>query len=59
MRSVSRLLLHPPLCREIEALAEASIPFDARGHVGWDVDYVRPMVEDPQEMESDADQEDE
>ena len=49
--SVSRLLLHPPLCREIEAPAEATIPFDARGRVGWDVDCVHPMVEDPQESE--------
>ena len=54
--SVSRLLLHPPLCREIEAPADAIIPFDARGRVGWDMDSVRPMVQDPQEMESDADQ---
>ena len=55
-RSVSHLLLHPPLCREIEAPAEATIPFDARGRVGWDVDSVSSPVQDPQEMESDADQ---
>ena len=55
-RSVAHLLLYPPLCREIESPADASIPFDARGHDGWDVDSVRPMVQDPQEMESDTDQ---
>ena len=55
--SVSRLLLRPPLCREIEAPAEASIPFDARGRVGWDVDSVSPMVEETQENESGDDEE--
>jgi len=55
--SVSRLLLHPPLCREAEAPAEASIPFDARGRVGWDVDSVSPMVEETQENESSGDDE--
>lgn len=58
-RSLSRILLNPPLCPEMEKCPKASISFDARGHVGWDTDCVAisPLVEDEQKEESDAEKE--
>jgi len=40
----------PPLCSEIET-EKASIPFDARGRDGWDVDSVVQMTESMEESE--------
>ena len=39
-RSVSRLLLNPPLCRDMQTAAETSVAFDARGREGWDIGSV-------------------
>jgi hypothetical protein len=39
-RSVCRLLRVPPLCREMQTTAKASIVFDARKRAGWDASDV-------------------
>ena len=51
--SMYRILQKPPLCSEMET-EKASIPFDARGRDGWDVDSV--VTESIEESESEEDE---
>lgn len=51
--SMHRILQKPPLCSEIET-EKSSIPFDARGRDGWDIDSV--MTESMEESEGEEDE---
>ena len=57
-RSVSDILLQPPLCHEMQTAAKTSLSFDARGRHGWDIDSVQPMNEDPQEASESHEEDD-
>ena len=50
--SMHRILQKPPLCSEMET-EKASIPFDARGRNGWDVESMVLMTESMDESEGD------
>ena len=52
--SLHRILQKPPLCSEMET-EKASIPFDARGRDGWDVDSVQ-TTESMDESEGEEDE---
>ena len=60
IRSVTRVLLHPPFCNEALTTAASAVSFDARGRGGWDIDSVGPIDNDPQDgsdfEESDEDE---
>ena len=53
--SMHRILQNPPLCSEMET-EKASIPFDARGRDGWDVDSMVHMTESEDEGEGEEDE---
>ena len=62
VRSVSDILLCPPICREAETPPESTVPTDVRGLVGWDVDSaIKEMQEkkpsDAEDSESGEDYE--
>ena len=58
IRSVTRVLLHPPVCNETLTTATSAVSFDARGRDGWDINSVDPIDNDPQER-SDSEEQDE
>ena len=39
-RRLYNLLLDPPLSSDMHSLAKASLSFDSRGYIGWDIDSV-------------------